>query len=240
MPEERNGRSEVSLCMEDRRLLKNRPPDRGWLPARLASLPRRPAKSAAGTLRLRPRFVDVELAPAKVGAVQGSNCAVRLSRIRHLDEGKAACAARVSVGYKVDALHFAIRVKECAERRFGCTEIQISYKDVFHVVNVCLSIVRARRGRFGFGQVAAGRSKASFQCTMRGPAKRRSGVPPNISKLRQHSCAERHEKHSRCKDQYHGTYTPVEELIATEGHCRSFPPDRLYGNVILLNKNKST
>jgi hypothetical protein len=37
--------------------------------------------------------------------------------------------------------------------------------------------VRARRGRFGFGQVAAGRSKASFQCTMRGPAKRRSGVP---------------------------------------------------------------
>jgi hypothetical protein len=82
--------------------------------------------------------------------------------------------------------------------------------------------------------------KLPFSVPCAGQPNAVAAFPPNISKLRQHSCAERHEKHSRCKDQYHGTHTPVEELIAIEGHCRSFPPDRLYGNVILLNKNKST
>ena len=129
------------------------------LPARLAALPGRAAKSAAGSLCLRPRFVNIDRATAEISAVQGSNCAVRLSRIRHFDKGKAACATRVSVSHQVDPLHFSIRLEECTERRFGSTEIQIPYKDVFHVVNVCLSIVRARRGRYGFGQVVAGRQK---------------------------------------------------------------------------------
>jgi hypothetical protein len=42
----------------------------------------------------------------------------------------------------------SVRLKERTDGRFSCCEIQIAYKDVFHIV-VCLSIVRARLGRFG-------------------------------------------------------------------------------------------
>ena len=50
--------------------------------------------------------------------------------------------------------------------------------------------------------------------------------------LRQHSGAECHKKHRRRKDEYHGTHTPVEELIAIEGHFT--PPGTRYGSVTLL------
>jgi hypothetical protein len=35
----------------------------------------------------------------------------------------------------------SVRLKERTDRRFSSCEIQIAYKDVFHIV-VCLSIVR--------------------------------------------------------------------------------------------------
>lgn len=66
-------------------------------------MPRRATKSTAGNLRPWSRFIDTEVSAVEIGAVQGSNCPVRLSRVRHFDKGKAACAARVSVGYQLGA-----------------------------------------------------------------------------------------------------------------------------------------
>src|ERR1035437_6228834 len=68
--------------------------------------------------------------------------------VRHFDERKTARAAGVAVGYEVDTVHLSVGLKERTDGRFSCCEIQIAYKDVFHIV-VCLSIVRARLGRFG-------------------------------------------------------------------------------------------
>ena len=219
MPEDRHRKTEV---FPQGGQLKTRPSsDRGWLPARLAPLPRRPAKPAAtaGALRLRPGFVDAECSPAELLAVQGSNCAVRLSGIRHFDEGKAARAASVSVGYQVDALNFPIRLEEGAERRFGSTEIQISYKDVFHVVNVVFQ--------------SGGRDKADLASArlLRDVQKLHLNVPCAkgrsplrlTAKLRQRPRAERHEDHARRKRQDEHTYTLIEELIAVESHCTPFP-----------------
>lgn len=69
-------------------------------------------KSAAGTLRLRPRFIDIELAPTEIRTIQGSARPFRFGSICHFDKSKAACAARVSVGYQVDPLHFTQRFCE--------------------------------------------------------------------------------------------------------------------------------
>jgi hypothetical protein len=116
------------------------------LPARLAPLPgwaavrtlrAASAKSAAAALGLRPGFIDIDRAAAQIGPIQGGDGAVRLGGVRHFDKGKAARAAGVPVGYQVDALHVSIWLEECTEGRFGRAEIQISYKDVFHVVHIC-------------------------------------------------------------------------------------------------------
>jgi hypothetical protein len=63
-------------------------------------LSRRPAKSASATLCLRPGFVDVELAPADIGAVEGRDCAVRLAvlQIANGEGGAEVSPARTSCG----------------------------------------------------------------------------------------------------------------------------------------------
>jgi hypothetical protein len=48
------------------------------------------ARKAAPALRLRARFVDVQRAPAHVGAIQRRNRLIRLRSVGHLDESEPA------------------------------------------------------------------------------------------------------------------------------------------------------
>jgi hypothetical protein len=145
--------------MEDRRLrgaacLIEDSYQRGSRRCRGGPLNPRPAPCAFGRASLTLRFRPLKLVPFRAAIARP------LSRVRHFDKGKAACAARGSVGYQVDPLHFSIRLEDCAEGRFGSTEIQISYKDVFHVVKRW-SFNRAGETRpIGYSQVVAERSKA--------------------------------------------------------------------------------
>src|ERR1019366_4175536 len=84
----------------------------------------------------------------EISTIKRRNRAIRFGGVRHFDERKTPRAAGVAVGYQVDTVHLSVGLKERTDGRFSCCEIQIAYKDVFHIV-VCLSIVRARLGRFG-------------------------------------------------------------------------------------------
>src|SRR5450755_2055531 len=137
----------------------------GALPAGLAALARSttatttagtatatPATEAAATtaaaLGFRPSLVDIERTAIEIGTIQGRNGAVRFGGVRHFDERKSARAAGVAVGYEVDTIHLSVGLKERTDGRFSCCEIQIAYKDVFHIV--VMSFNRAARlGRFG-------------------------------------------------------------------------------------------
>ena len=99
------------------------------------------AAATAAALGFRPRLIDIERTAIKISAIECCNCAIRLGGVRHFNERKTARAAGVTVGYQVDSVHLSVGLKERTDRRFSSCEIQIAYKDVFHIV-VCLSIVR--------------------------------------------------------------------------------------------------
>jgi hypothetical protein len=99
------------------------------------------AAATAAALGFRPSLINIERTAIKICTIEGRNRAIRFSGVRHFDERKTARTAGVAVGYQVDTVHLSIRLKERTDRRFSSCEIQIAYKDVFHIV-VCLSIVR--------------------------------------------------------------------------------------------------
>ena len=189
-------------------------------------MPRRPAKSTAGTLRLRPGLIDIERATAEIRAVQGCNCAVRLSRIRHFDKGKAACATRVSVSYKVDPLHFSIRLEKCAEGRFGSTEIQISYKDVFHVVKRWSFKRAGETRRIWIRPGCCETPKAYFEFTTP------KGRANKVSRSTQPQCVEDQQNHDPEHKRHQHGKAPIKQSIHVEADFGPEPPDLILARLI--------
>ena len=105
------------------------------LPAGFSPLPAltaaRPAPESAA-LWFRPCLIDIKRAAVEIRAVKCSDGAVGFRGIGHFHEREATGAAGVAVGYKTDAVHGSVRLKERPERTFSCGKIQIAYKDVFH------------------------------------------------------------------------------------------------------------
>src|SRR6266852_2720932 len=85
------------------------------LPAGLATLMGCPAVAAAdttpGALRLRPRLVNIEGAPANVRTVQSRDRFVGVA-FSHLHESETSRAACVSIRRQVNALHSSMRCEE--------------------------------------------------------------------------------------------------------------------------------
>jgi hypothetical protein len=115
------------------------------LPARFTPLPwaalpasTTAAKTASATRStttaaargLRPRFINIQSAPANIRAIQCRNCSIRLFRIRHFDECKSPRAASFPVRHQAHALHGTIRFKQRANRIFRRAKIQIPYEYV--------------------------------------------------------------------------------------------------------------
>jgi hypothetical protein len=95
------------------------------------------AATAAAALGLGTRLIDVERTTVEFVTVEGRDRAIGFRRIRHFDEGEATRTAGVAVCYQVDTVHTAVGLEEATDGRFSCCEIQIAYKDVFHIV-ICL------------------------------------------------------------------------------------------------------
>jgi hypothetical protein len=112
------------------------------------------AATTAAALGFGPSLVDIERTAIEISSIERRNRAVRFGGVRHFDERKTARAAGVAVGYEVDTVHLSVGLKERTDGRFSCCEIQIAYKDVFHIV-VCLLIVRLASADLDLGQVVA-------------------------------------------------------------------------------------
>jgi hypothetical protein len=95
------------------------------------------AATTAAALGLGPRLIDVERTTVEFVTVESRDRAIGFRRIRHFDEGETTRTAGVTVCYQVDTVHTAVGLEEATDGRFSCCEIQIAYKDVFHIV-ICL------------------------------------------------------------------------------------------------------
>ena len=90
------------------------------------------AATAESTVLFRTGFVNVQRTAIQFPAIQLGNRPVAFGIVRHFDEPKAAGLSRVPIGHHTHAIDGAIRFKHGANRIFGSTEAEISYKNVFH------------------------------------------------------------------------------------------------------------
>src|SRR3974390_2694907 len=70
------------------------------------------AATATGAVGLGARFIDVQIAAAEVGAVEGFDRLVSGIVVHHLDEREAARLSGVAVGDNVHLVHCAVGLKQ--------------------------------------------------------------------------------------------------------------------------------
>jgi hypothetical protein len=92
-------------------------------------------RTPAATLSLRAGFVDIQRTPSELGAVESGNCTLRLGGVWHFYKCKAAGAAGIAVGFDADSLNAAVCLKQGTNTLFGCTEIKVPHKYIFHAVS---------------------------------------------------------------------------------------------------------
>jgi hypothetical protein len=96
----------------------------------------KPSPATATTGRFRACFVHVESAAIQFGSVQLSNGRLRILRVGHLYEGKAAGLTRVPVRDDIDSFNVAELGKSGEQVLLRGLEAEISYKNVAHGVLV--------------------------------------------------------------------------------------------------------
>jgi hypothetical protein len=90
------------------------------------------AATAKSTVFFRTSFVNVQRTAVEFSAIQLGDCPVAFGIVCHFDEPEAAGLSGVPVGHHTHAINGTIRFKHGANRIFGSTEAEISYKNVFH------------------------------------------------------------------------------------------------------------
>src|SRR6266404_7285752 len=91
------------------------------------------AVSSASAVFFGAGFIDVQGAAIQVGAVQSRDGLVAFGVVGHLDEPEASGLSSVAVGYDAHAVDCAEWFKQGANLLFGCTEAEVSYKNILHL-----------------------------------------------------------------------------------------------------------
>src|SRR5581483_3416857 len=102
----------------------------GSLPATVLPPAAIAAESAA--LLFGSRFVDVQRPAVQFAAIQTRNCSVRFFAHAHLHESEASGPAGFPIGDEVYPVHRSISFKHGSNRIFGCSEAEVSYKNILH------------------------------------------------------------------------------------------------------------
>jgi hypothetical protein len=102
-----------------------------FLPAIVATLAATAAASRA--IRFRTGFVHIQRPAVEVPAIEFVDGAIRFGVIAHLHESKPSRLARIPVRNDAHAIHGSICLKQGSNRTFGCTETQVSYKNILHL-----------------------------------------------------------------------------------------------------------
>jgi hypothetical protein len=74
-------------------------------------------------------------------AVQRRDGPIRLGRVVHFHECETARAPGVAIRYQADPVNRSVGLKQRTDGSLGSRKIQIAYKNILHVVFLCLSIV---------------------------------------------------------------------------------------------------
>jgi hypothetical protein len=90
------------------------------------------ATTAAGTLRLWARLVDVQGAATKFRPVHGRNGFLALSIVCHFNEAKAAWLAGVTIRDDVDTTDSAVGFKQRTDRFFRSIKTEVSNVNILH------------------------------------------------------------------------------------------------------------
>jgi hypothetical protein len=108
----------------------------GCLPARLAPLATETAaiSATAATLALGTGFIDVQRAAPEIRAVQAGDGPVGFLGVAHFDKRKSPGAASVTIRYQINTINCSVPLEHGANRRIGSTKIQITYKNILHVL----------------------------------------------------------------------------------------------------------
>jgi len=96
------------------------------------------AAGAMAALGPGPCFIYVEGAPAQRLAVESGDGAIGFSAVGHFDEAEPARLAGIAVADQRDLLYGAVVFEQRANGVFGRAEIQITDKDVFHLLPISL------------------------------------------------------------------------------------------------------
>jgi hypothetical protein len=123
-------------------------PRRAALPAGLTTLARAAASTATTTsstkvapasmsaaLDLRAGLVNVQIATAKIHSIQGGYGTLSLGCIGHLHERKTSRSAGITIRHQADTFHGPVLLKKRADGIFSCAEVQVAYKNLFHVIS---------------------------------------------------------------------------------------------------------
>jgi hypothetical protein len=120
---------------EDKLLIcgKFLPTGRGFetkLPAGFTPLPGPAAATTAFA------FIDVERPAVQFVSIHCGDGAFRFAGIGHFDEREPAGAPGVAIRDQAHTLYFSIRLKQRPDGCFGSGKIQITYKNILHLISL--------------------------------------------------------------------------------------------------------
>jgi hypothetical protein len=92
-----------------------------------------PATKASAALGLRTRLINIQCAPAEFLAIEGRDGFLSFGGVRHLDEGKSARTARVSVSDNADLIQFSVWLKQRPQLGFGGAMGDVANKKLLHI-----------------------------------------------------------------------------------------------------------
>ena len=93
-----------------------------------------PATAGARAGFLGAGLIYVERSAVEFVAIQCGDRFQALAIIAHFDEGKASRLTCIAIGYNIDTVNRAIRLKKGAKRVFARAEAEVSYKYVFQLI----------------------------------------------------------------------------------------------------------
>jgi hypothetical protein len=91
--------------------------------------------TTAATFGFGPGFVHIESTSTELRSIQSRDRALRFRFIRHFDESKSPRTSRLAIRLDAYPLHVSIGFKQRPDTLFGCAEIEVAYKDIFHAVS---------------------------------------------------------------------------------------------------------
>jgi hypothetical protein len=92
--------------------------------------------TAPAAFAFRPGFIDIQRSAVQLVPVQRGDGAIRFIGIGHFDKCEAPGTPGLAICNHTHTLYFSVRLKQRADRRLRGREIQISYKNILHLISL--------------------------------------------------------------------------------------------------------